>query len=199
MGANSSRVFQPATVPCEMSHWNRIIGWFGEAAEGIRAFPKEDKSREAAPSLKPAAPFVQKTGLLTPRSRNRNLFKSPRMFRTKHLFHERNCILKDHANRMSQLLGHLSVFGKGKELFSIKDSGMSVDILRKQPQGTADKAPRSITKGTVTQTCSVFTGWRSARLPRLTADVMLIPIWVSVAWISTQAAQSAAINSRLLL
>lgn len=82
----------------------------------------------------------------------------------------------------------------------MKDSGMSVDILRKQPQGTtADKAPRSITKGTVTQTRSVFTGWPAARLPRLTADVMLIPIWVSVAWISTQAAQSAAINSKRLL
>ena len=108
-------------------------------------------------------------------------------------------MLKDSSNRRHQLLGHLSVFGKGKELFGMKDSGMSVDILRKQPQGTADKAPRSITKGTVTQTCSVFTGGRAARLPRLAADVMLIPLWVSVAWISTQAAQSAAINSKLLL
>lgn len=53
---------------------------------------------------------------------------------------------------MHQLLGHLSAFGKGKERFSIKDSGTSVDILRKQPPGTADKAPRSITKGTMTQT-----------------------------------------------
>lgn len=34
---------------------------------------------------------------------------------------------------------------------------------------------------------------------RRAADVMLIPLWVSVAWISTQAAQSAAINSKLLL
>lgn len=118
----------------------------------------------------------------------------------KHLFHEKkNYISKDPSNRRHQLLGHLSVFGKGKELFGMKDSGMSVDILRKQPQGTADKAPRSITKGTVTQTRSVFTGGPAARLPRLAADVMLIPLWVSVAWISTQAAQSAAINSKLLL
>lgn len=100
---------------------------------------------------------------------------------------------------MLQLLGHLSAFGEGKELFSIKDSGTSVDILRKQPQGTADKAPRSITKGTVTQTRPFFTGWHAARLPRLTADVMVISIWVSVAWISAQAVQSAAINSKLLL
>lgn len=80
-----------------------------------------------------------------------------------------------------------------KELFSIKDSGMSVDILRKQPRGTADTAPRSITKGTVTQMTSIFTGWQLARFPRLMADVMLIPIWVS-AQISTTAAHSAAIN-----
>lgn len=80
-----------------------------------------------------------------------------------------------------------------KELFSVKDSGMSVDILRKQPQGTADTAPRSITKGTVTQMTSIFTGWQLARFPRLMADVMLIPIWVS-AQISTTAAHSAAIN-----
>lgn len=74
---------------------------------------------------------------------------------------------------------HLTVLGEGKELFSIKDLGMSVDILRKQPRGTADKAPRSITKGTVTQMHSIFTGWHAARFSRLMSDVMLSPIWVS--------------------
>lgn len=29
------------------------------------------------------------------------------------------------------MFGYLSVFGKGKELFSIKDLGMFVDILKK--------------------------------------------------------------------
>lgn len=67
----------------------------------------------------------------------------------------------------------------GKELFSIKDLGMSVDILRKQPQGTADKTPRNVTKGTVTQMHSIFTGWPAANFSRLMSDVMLSSIWVS--------------------